>query len=58
MFYLHSIYSFKEFENFRQINKRKRYLRLRGLYQPSSLILGYKMSFKGRFTRKQRASSI
>jgi len=40
------------------INKRKQYIKLKNIGKPTSYILGYKMSFKGRFTRKQRASSI
>ena len=58
MYYLYSFYTFSRLIDFLNINKRKIYLKTRQLHRPSSFILGFKMSFKGRFTRKQRASSI
>ena len=57
-FYLNIMYSFHNFNNFLKINKRKHYLKTKELYKTTSFILGYKMSFRGRFTRKQRASSV
>jgi hypothetical protein len=58
MIYLNIRYSFTSFNNFLNENKKKNYYKRRHLHKPTSLILGYKMSFKGRFTRKQRASSV
>ena len=58
MFYLYSNFSFRKIMEHLNLNRRKYYIRLRNTYKSSSFILGYKMSFKGRFTRKQRASSI
>lgn len=58
MFYLYVLFSFRKFSDYIHINKRKNYLKEKELYSTTSFILGYKMSFKGRFTRKQRASSV
>ena len=58
MFYLYVSFSFKKFLEYLNLNRRKHYIKLKNIYKSSSYILGYKMSFKGRFTRKQRASSI
>jgi hypothetical protein len=58
MIYLNIRYSFASFNNFLNENKKKNYYKKKQLNKPTSLILGYKMSFKGRFTRKQRASSV
>jgi hypothetical protein len=58
MFYLYVDFSFKKIMEYLNLNRRKHYIKLKNKCKPSSFILGYKMSFKGRFTRKQRASSI
>jgi hypothetical protein len=58
MFYLYVDFSFKKVMEYLNLNRRKHYIKLKNIYKSSSFILGYKMSFKGRFTRKQRASSI
>jgi hypothetical protein len=58
VFYLHVVYSFSKLIDFLNINKRKNYLKNKNMYKPTSYFLGFKMSFKGRFTRKQRASSV
>jgi hypothetical protein len=58
MFYLYVLFSFRKFSDYIHMNKRKNYLKEKELYSTTSFILGYKMSFKGRFTRKQRASSV
>jgi hypothetical protein len=56
--YLYISYSYYQFINAFNVNKRKIFLKIKELHKINSYILGYKMSFKGRFTRKQRASSI
>lgn len=56
--YLYISYSYYQFINAFNVNKRKFYLKVKELHKINSYILGYKMSFRGRFTRKQRASSI
>jgi hypothetical protein len=58
IYYLYSYYSFNKFMDFLKINKKMLFLKTKQLYKVNSFILGFKMSFKGRFTRKQRASSI
>lgn len=58
MFYKFVQYSFNELVSYLNINKKKYYLKMKELFSTSSYILGYKMSLKGRFTRKQRASSV
>lgn len=58
MYYLYTYYSFSNFIDAFNINNKKLFKKTKELYKSSSLILGFKMSFKGRFTRKQRASSI
>lgn len=58
MYYTYINYSFNTFVDDFKINKKKIFKKTKDLYKPSSFILGFKMSFKGRFTRKQRASSI
>jgi len=58
MDYLYVSYSFHKFIDYFKINKKKFYIKNKELYKSNSFILGFKMSFKGRFTRKQRASSI
>ena len=58
MKYIYISYSFYQFINAFNVNKRKIYIKIKELHKINSYILGYKMSFKGRFTRKQRASSI
>jgi hypothetical protein len=58
MIYLYTLFSFRKFSDYININRRKNYLKEKQLYSTTSFILGYKMSFKGRFTRKQRASSV
>jgi ribosomal protein S3 len=58
MYYNYNLYSFNKFFNYLKINKKKNYLKMKDLYKNNSFIMGYKMSLKGRFTRKQRASSI
>ena len=57
-FHMYVQYSFNKLIDYLNINKKKHYLKTKTLYESSSFILGYKMSFKGRFTRKQRASSV
>jgi hypothetical protein len=52
------MYNFSKFSNYLKINKKKNFFKMKELYKRSSFIMGFKMSFKGRFTRKQRASSI
>jgi hypothetical protein len=44
--------------NYLKVNKKMLFFKTKELYKVNSFILGFKMSFKGRFTRKQRASSI
>jgi hypothetical protein len=51
-------YGFNNLTNYIKLNKKNYYIKMKELYSSSSFILGYKMSFKGRFTRKQRASSV
>jgi hypothetical protein len=58
MFYLYVQYGFCNLLNYLKINKKNYYFKMKELYSTSSFILGYKMSFKGRFSRKQRASSV
>jgi hypothetical protein len=58
MSYLYVSYSFHKFIDYFKINKKKIFIKNKELYKSNSFILGFKMSFKGRFTRKQRASSI
>jgi hypothetical protein len=58
MSYIYIQYSFNKLVNYIKLNKRNYYIKMKELYSSSSFILGYKMSFKGRFTRKQRASSV
>jgi hypothetical protein len=58
MFYTYVQYSFNYLFDYLKINKKSYYFKMKELYSTSSFILGYKMSFKGRFTRKQRASSV
>lgn len=58
MFYLYVQYGFINLLNYLKINKKNYYFKMKELYSTSSFILGYKMSFKGRFSRKQRASSV
>lgn len=58
MYYLYTYYSFNNFIDAFNINNKKLFKKTKELYKSNSLILGFKMSFKGRFTRKQRASSI
>lgn len=58
MYYLYTYYSFNNFIEAFNINNRKIFKKTKELYKSNSFILGFKMSFKGRFTRKQRASSI
>jgi hypothetical protein len=58
MFYLYVQYGFSSLFSYLKINKKSYYFKMKELYSTSSFILGYKMSFKGRFTRKQRASSV
>lgn len=58
MFYLYVQYGFNNLLNYLKINKKNYYFKMKELYSSSSFILGYKMSFKGRFSRKQRASSV
>jgi hypothetical protein len=58
MFYIYVHFSFRKIMEHLNLNRRKHYIKLKNIYKSSSFILGYKMSFKGRFTRKQRASSI
>ena len=58
MYYLYVNFSFRKVMEYLNLNRRKYYIRLKNRSKSSSFILGYKMSFKGRFTRKQRASSI
>jgi hypothetical protein len=58
MFYLYVQYGFNNLLNYLKINKKNYYFKMKELYSTSSFILGYKMSFKGRFSRKQRASSV
>ena len=56
--YIYIYYSFSNFFDFLKINKKKYFNTIKDIYRVNSFILGYKMSFSGRFTRKQRASSI
>lgn len=58
MDYIYTIYSFKNIEQFAKVNKRLLYYKIKSIYKSNSYLLGFKMSFKGRFSRKQRASSI
>jgi hypothetical protein len=58
MYYMYVQYGFNSLIDYLKINKRNHYLKMKKLYSSSSFFLGYKMSFKGRFTRKQRASSV
>lgn len=58
MFYTYVHYGFNILLDYLKINKKNYYFKMKELYSTSSFFLGYKMSFKGRFTRKQRASSV
>jgi len=58
MYYIYTYYSLDKFINYSKINKKLMYQKTKELYKLNTFILGFKMSFKGRFTRKQRASSI
>jgi hypothetical protein len=58
MYYMYVQYGFNNLTNYIKLNKKNYYIKMKELYSSSSFILGYKMSFKGRFTRKQRASSV
>jgi hypothetical protein len=58
MYYIYVQYGFNNLMNYIKLNKKNYYIKMKELYSSSSFILGYKMSFKGRFTRKQRASSV
>jgi len=58
MFYFYVQYTFNKLIYYLNMNKRTYYLKMKKLYSSSSFFLGYKMSFKGRFSRKQRASSV
>jgi len=58
IYYLYTYYSLNKFMNYLKVNKKILYFKTKELYKVNSFILGFKMSFKGRFTRKQRASSI
>lgn len=58
MSYIYVQYGFNKLLNYIKLNKKIYYIKMKELYSSSSFILGYKMSFRGRFTRKQRASSV
>lgn len=58
MDFMYSTYSFKNLEQYAKVNKRLLYYKIKEIYKSNSYLLGFKMSFKGRFSRKQRASSI
>jgi len=58
MFYMYVQYGFNKLISYLNLNKKNYYLKIKKIFSTSSFILGYKMSFKGRFTRKQRASSV
>jgi len=58
MFFTYIQYGFNRLLDYLKINKKNYYFKMKELYSISSYFLGYKMSFKGRFTRKQRASSV
>jgi hypothetical protein len=58
IYYLYTYYSLNKFMNYLKVNKKMLFFKTKELYKVNSFILGFKMSFKGRFTRKQRASSI
>jgi hypothetical protein len=51
-------YGFNKLISYLNINKKNYFSKIKKIFSTSSFILGYKMSFKGRFTRKQRASSV
>jgi hypothetical protein len=58
MFYMYVQYGFNKLISYLNINKKNYFSKIKKIFSTSSFILGYKMSFKGRFTRKQRASSV